>query len=252
MIRALVILLVCATPALAQPSGRDAAKAHFKSGKALQDAGKYSEAADEYQAAYDNDPRPAMLFNIAQAHRLAGHKKTALDFYQRYLTDEPSGAGAREARQWVTELQREVDAEKPVVPDKPVTPTPPVTPPSKPVVAPHPPPQARTTTKSSPQLRIAGLVVGGIGVASLAAGVAFGLKAQSAADGISGHMDDWTMEEMDLFEAGQRANRNMVIAYVAGGALVTTGGVLYMLGARTRVVPVVGARTAGLAAWGHF
>jgi len=252
MIRALVILLVCATPALAQPSGREGAKAHFKSGKALQDAGKYSEAADEYQAAYDLDPRPAMLFNIAQAHRLAGHKKTALDYYQRYLSDEPSGAGAREARQWVVELQRQLDAEKPVVPETPTV-TAPVTPPSGMQPPPHEPVQVRTTKKSSPQLRITGLVVGGVGLASLAAGVAFGFKARSASDTISKHdMGSWTEDEMDTFYAGQRANRNMVIAYVAGGALVTTGGVLYMLGARTRVVPVVGAQTAGLATWGRF
>jgi hypothetical protein len=80
----------------------------------------------------------------------------------------------------------------------------------------------------------------------------FGIEARSAADTISNHQGPWTEGERHTFEDGQRANRTMIIGYVAGGALVATGGVLYYLGARTHVVPVTGVRTAGLAVQGRF
>jgi len=250
MTRALVIAIVCAAlPALAQPVQE--AKQHFKAGKTLQDAGKYAEAAVEYQAAYDLDPRPPMLFNIAQAHRLASHKQVALDFYKRYLAAEPDGAGAREARQWITELQHQLEAERPL-PTQP-EPSPPL-PQPPPDTSPRPPAETPpiAPAKSSRTLRIAGLAVGGAGAVTLGLGVAFGLKARSAADEITGHKDSWTQAEKDTFEAGQRANRNMIIAYVVGGAMVATGGVLYTLGARAHVAPVAGPRTAGLVVQGRF
>jgi len=80
----------------------------------------------------------------------------------------------------------------------------------------------------------------------------FGIEARSAADTISNHQGPWTQDERHTFEDGQRANRTMIIGYVAGGALVATGGVLYYLGVRTHVVPVTGVRTAGLAVQGRF
>lgn len=253
MTRALVILLACATPVLAQPM--DQARQHFKAGKALQDAGKFAEAADEYQAAYDLDPRPAMLFNIAQAHRLAGHKQLAVDFYKRYLQAQPDGAGAREARQWQAELSRQLEAERPVTPPPTRPDPPPVTPPATPQLAPpsqqpeHPP----AGSSSSRPLRLAGIAAGVAGMAAIGAGVAFGFKARSAQDTIDGHdTGPWTSAEMDAFYAGQRANRNMVIAYAAGGLLVVTGTVLFTLGTRRQVVPLAAPRGGGLAVGGRF
>jgi hypothetical protein len=99
---------------------------------------------------------------------------------------------------------------------------------------------------------MAGLATTGAGAIALGAGVVFGIQARSAADAISRHEGPWTEDERRTFEDGQRANRNMIIAYVAGGALVATGGVLYYLGARTHVVPVTGAGTTGLAVQGRF
>ena len=253
----IAIALVLATaPARAQPSARDQAKQHFKQGKALQEAGEYDAAVDAYRAAYDLDQRPEMLFNIAQAYRLGNRKQQAIDYYLRYLAAQPNGPGVREARQWIAELSRQIEADRPppiepAEPEPPSTP-PPLTPPSSTPPRSEPGPRTQAATRSSPQLRIAGLATTGAGAVALGLGVVFGMKARSAADAISDHRGSWTDDERHTFEDGQRANRNMIVAYVAGGALVGTGGVLYYLGARTHLVPVTGARTAGLAVWGRF
>jgi tetratricopeptide (TPR) repeat protein len=249
----IAIALVLATaPAHAQPSAKQQAKQHFKHGKALQDDGKYDDAAAEYRAAYDLDRRPEMLFNIAQVYRLGNHKQQAIDYYQQYLAAQPDGPGGREARQWIAELSRQIEAERPL-PIEPAKPEPPpIVPPSATPPREGPEPHTMVATRSSPQLRIAGIATTGAGAIALGFGVVFGMKARSAADTISQHQGPWTEDERHTFEDGQRANRNMIVAYVAGSALVATGGVLYYLGTRTHVVPVTDARTAGLAMWGRF
>lgn len=249
----IAIALVLATaPARGEPSTKAQAKQHFKQGKALQDAGKYDDAVAEYRAAYDLDRRPEMLFNIAQVYRLENHKQPAIDYYQQYLAVQPDGPGAREARQWIAELTRQIEVDRPL-PIEPAKPEPPpIEPLSPPPPRSEPEPRALTATRSSPQLRITGLATAGAGAIALGVGVVFGIKARSAAETISNHQGPWTEDERHTFEDGQRANRTMIIGYVAGGALVATGGVLYYLGARTHVVPVTGARTAGLAVQGRF
>ena len=246
-----IALVLATTPARAEPSTKAQAKQHFKQGKALQDAGKYDDAATEYRAAYDLDRRPEMLFNIAQVYRLGNRKQPAIDYYQQYLAEQGDGPGAREARQWIAELTRQLEAARPIQ-IEPAKPEPPSSvPPSSPPPRGEPEPRALAET-SSPPLRITGLATAGAGAIALGFGVVFGLKARSAADTISNHQGPWTDAERNTFEDGQRANRTMIIGYVAGGALVAAGGVLYYLGARTHVVPVAGVRTAGLAVQGRF
>jgi iron complex outermembrane receptor protein len=121
----IAIALVLATaPARGEPSTKAQAKQHFKQGKALQDAGKYDDAVAEYRAAYDLDRRPEMLFNIAQVYRLENHKQPAIDYYQQYLAVQPDGPGAREARQWIAELTRQIEVDRPL-PIEPAKPEPP-------------------------------------------------------------------------------------------------------------------------------
>src|SRR6185503_7865633 len=46
---------------------------------------RYAVAAENYEKAFELKPDPAVLYNAAQAHRLAGNKERALDLYQSYL-----------------------------------------------------------------------------------------------------------------------------------------------------------------------
>jgi len=43
-------------------------------------------------------PHPVLLFNIAQAHRLAGRMDQAIKAFQRFLASHPQGAEAQIAR----------------------------------------------------------------------------------------------------------------------------------------------------------
>ena len=48
------------------------------------------EAAAEFQAAYDERPFAQFLFNIGACHEKLLNYAKAVEFYTRYLTDEPN------------------------------------------------------------------------------------------------------------------------------------------------------------------
>ncbi len=102
-------------------------------------------------------------------------------------------------------------------------------------------------------LRLVGLVGGGAGLVTLGAAVAFGLAARSDAEAISQRtMGAWTPADKATFAAGQTANGRMIAASIAGGALLATGGILYYVGARTHLEPIVTDTSATLSVAGRF
>src|SRR5262249_55253711 len=70
------------------------AKAHYLRATSHFAVGEYSEAASDYETAYKLHPDPALLFDAAQAHRLAGHHEKALLLYRSYLRLYPNGGSA--------------------------------------------------------------------------------------------------------------------------------------------------------------
>ncbi len=113
---ALVLAGALGGPALADPARRDAAKARFERGQTLYNLGKLDEAIVELEAAYELDPDPRYLLNLAQAHRLRGNRPRALFFYRRYLAlspaDEPYRAEAQERVIALEAEERAVTAER--------------------------------------------------------------------------------------------------------------------------------------------
>ena len=77
------------------------AKAHYKQGQDYYAAEAWDLAIEEYKKAYDLLPLPAFQFNIAQAYRLKGDKKQALEHYRMYLELDPNGKASDEARRHV-------------------------------------------------------------------------------------------------------------------------------------------------------
>jgi len=255
---ALVAIMVTAS-AHADPDAAalERAKVHFKQARALQNAGDYARAADEYKAAYELDARPEFLFDIGQAFRLAGAKREALDYFRRYLEQQPDGPGADEARKHVAILTEQTDEGLAHKPEPPVDDTtkPPIVAPQRPKQRPVDridiaiaPPDDRSRT-----LRIAGLATGGVGVVALAVGVALGVVARNDAAQLTGHTGAWTQADHDAYYNGLADNRNMGIAYTVGGVLAATGGVLYWLGARhVRAAAFATPHGAGGAITGEF
>src|SRR5437879_844113 len=81
---ALVMLLAQSLGRAQQPAPEDA-KSLFERGMTIYALGHYAEAAPLFERAFEIKPDPALLYNAAQAHRLAGHSARALTLYQSYL-----------------------------------------------------------------------------------------------------------------------------------------------------------------------
>lgn len=80
---------------MAQSTAREAdltdqrARAHYTVGVAMYDAGRFPEAATEFQAAYDLSHRSALLYNCYVAYRDSSQATRARDSLAQYLAEVP-------------------------------------------------------------------------------------------------------------------------------------------------------------------
>jgi tetratricopeptide (TPR) repeat protein len=110
---------ISAQPATAPPKAANAnpkaidARRHFKQGREFLDANAYSEAIKEFESAFSLMPFPELLFNIAQAYRLKGDAKHALQIYTQFVEIVPDGPITEEARAHIAALTKKIsDAEQ--------------------------------------------------------------------------------------------------------------------------------------------
>src|SRR6185312_16914961 len=78
------VLLSSATAGAAEAGGSDAdeARAYHEKAKAAFALSHYAQAAEFFEKAFELKADPALLYNAAQSHRLAGNKQRALTLYQ--------------------------------------------------------------------------------------------------------------------------------------------------------------------------
>lgn len=94
----LLLLEGLGTPATA--SAQDARQL-FIAGEEAYRLGDYDAATSLWERAYEQDPRPGLLYNLGQAHERAGRLVEAIDAFERFLaspTEDPTGradVGAR-------------------------------------------------------------------------------------------------------------------------------------------------------------
>jgi tetratricopeptide (TPR) repeat protein len=108
---------VRAEPAARRQSAADRARTaearrHFLQGRELLDAGSYAEAIAEFDTALSLKPSPELLFNIAQAYRLKGDAKQALETYKRFIEVSPRGPITDEARGHIEALTRQIEEDE--------------------------------------------------------------------------------------------------------------------------------------------
>lgn len=141
-------------------------KEHYEQARALFKVGEYQKAIGEFEAAYMARQEPLLLFNLAQAHRKAGHLPKALDLYERFLREAPGSPLQKETEGYAAEVRRELEAEREKARQAQVPEPPPDgwLPDGSSKAPPPPPPPRRHP------LRLAGIVLLGAGLAAVIAG----------------------------------------------------------------------------------
>ncbi len=194
----------------------------YQEGQAAYDAKRYDDAIAAWDKSYAQSKLPALVFNLAQAHRLAGHCTKAVEAYTRFLSLDPASDERPSAEQFMRELQPCPDA-----PKRPPERTEPI------VTGPH-------VEDRGGGKRRAGLIVGGAGLAAFATGLYFGSRASSIANEVQDACAmgcEWaTLEDKDA--SGRRAATIQYVLVAVGAAGMIGGATLYYLGHSNRHVVV--------------
>jgi tetratricopeptide (TPR) repeat protein len=238
-----------AQPAKVDPLKAKTAKQYVDAGLAAQNAKDYETAISLYGKAYELVPHPVLLFNIGQAHRLAGRVDEAKRFYQQYLDADPKGPQATTARELIAEIDaraaaevkaredarkaeeaRKADAARKAERDRNAAAARAASA-GEPAAsgAPDEPPDDVDDPQPGRTLRIAGIAAAGIGAVATGVSLVYGLRARSLSDDLSA---PGAVYDPARYADGEAAERNAIIFGVAGGALIAGGVVTYILGRR--------------------
>jgi tetratricopeptide (TPR) repeat protein len=239
-------------------SASRSAREHYDAGRKAYDRGEYEAAVTAFQAAHELTQAPALLFNIAQALRLAKRCSEALEYYRRF-----GEAAANELPSDFEDLRNQAErcAKEQAEPAEPELAKPPSTTtkrtePSR-ISASHrkPFPQAGTNAPHDREAAITrdgwdwtrwtGLSCLGVAIASGVAGTVFTVRAIDAAERTSELSDRvgtdsepdpdcedptaicWDEDAQANEEAGQRSARWATGLFIA--AAVTGGAGLWLL-----------------------
>ena len=105
--RLFLILMVCFTvaPAYADDPATRAARRHYERGEKLFALGKFDEALEEYQTAFDAKPLPGFLYNIGQCYRNLADYDQAIFSFKKYLKLEPDAPNKEAVERLIQELE---------------------------------------------------------------------------------------------------------------------------------------------------
>ena len=201
------------------PTTPDEAREHYERGLAKYNLAEFDAAIVEFKQSYELSKAPRLLFNIAQAYRLKKDYESALYFYNTYLRADPNPPNFDDVDSKIAEMKRAIDDQRKAAAAAKAKVTPPPLPPP-------PPPIDRRPSKRA--LKIGGITVAAIGVASCAVGA--GMLGLSASDSNTLHRVatsgmPWTPADQAIFNEGDRAQLAGIVLLSAGGALVIAGGV---------------------------
>src|SRR3954452_1921950 len=93
-----IALLVAGLLAVSPHASAADARALFQAGTKALEAGNGSEALSNFEAAYQAQPAPSLLFWIAEAFLATGNKTEAASFYRKYLEQLPAGPKVPDAK----------------------------------------------------------------------------------------------------------------------------------------------------------
>lgn len=240
------VLTVLGLPASAQPSAEDL----HTEGQAAYDRADYATAVAKWQASYDLSKESALLFNLAQAKRLAGDCIGALATYRRFVAADDADP-VSEQHKLAQDLALELEETCPK---------------QEPAMIPAPP-KIEVRSASGDHLRadegrnnrespgrtwkIAGLVAGGAGVVTIAIGLGLGHHGASIGNEVTAACAtscDWEV----LKDKDARGRREVTIgkALDAVGVVAIAGGaVIYYLGVRQETLAIAPTPGGGVVSW---
>jgi hypothetical protein len=200
--------------------------------------GDFDGAIVEFEAAYASSRAPGLLFNLAQAHRLARHHDRALEYYRNYLRELPRAPNRQDVEALVTQLEAEIAASPASPPAPPVEPRPVEPAPIAIASTPTPPAVAPVPRRRSSPLVIGGAAGLAVGVGLLAAGIGVGVAARGAQDRIeaASHAGDaWSASLQSDYDHGNGLATTATVLFSIGGVVAGIGAVLVGVGmARAR------------------
>jgi tetratricopeptide (TPR) repeat protein len=192
------------------------AEVHYRAGNAHVEAGRYYEAIREYRIAQTLYPSPAIVYNMAIAHELAGDLEDALRLYiDVSQSDYEDAERMADARLKITRIREKIGAPPTPIPIEKPTPT------RIPIIP---------IEKPTPTRRV-GLYTAITGAVAIAAGSYFAIRARAKQKQVSSVMDSWTERDLAGIRDGRRSARRSRI-FLGLGAAITTAGVSIQIGGR--------------------
>lgn len=223
---AVAVALAGTAAAQPPPDETQQAAALYDKGKRHFDIAEYAAAIVAWKEAYLLSSEPLLLFNIAQAHRLAGDCAQANRFYLNYKRVAPRPTNQAELDSAMAKCAGIEPATGDTTPTEPapipVAPTPP--PPAAPVV-----PETIEVDQGR-TLRYSGLAIGGAGAVAGIIAIVYAVRAHEKADDIAGRPagTPWS-KELDQIQAdGQSAQtRARIFGVVSAVGLIGGAAVWY-------------------------
>jgi tetratricopeptide (TPR) repeat protein len=227
-VRFAVLLVLAIAPAVAHADDHKVeADAVYKDGEAFYAKKAYLQAAGAFERSYALDPDPAVLFNIAQAYRLAHACAQAARYYHQFVAAVPNPPERGVLDRYMADMdacaKAEASATKPtVIHDTKVV---------------HDTVHDTKIVHEKASLALP-IALGVTGVVALAIGAAYSLDVshvQRDRDALCPAGCTWPTvadRAAHLDQRAQRAEVGEAVAYAAGGAAAIAGAVLFALGRR--------------------
>jgi tetratricopeptide (TPR) repeat protein len=250
----------------AESRAKQSAEAHYNKGMTAYTLGRFPEAIEEFEKAYELRSEPIFLYNIAQSHRQNNNPQRAIFFYRRYIEAEPNAKNRPEIEKRIKDLESQLNAQKEQASAAPpsatapaaattTTPPPPAPIPVAPVEVVQSQPAA-AQPQAGRGLRIAGLVTAGVGVVGIGTGILFGVHATSLHDD---SMPPGGTFDSSKYDSSKTYRTLEWVSIGVGAAAIGTGAVLYVLGHRAKsaepqltLAPLLAPGTGGAAVLGTF
>jgi len=215
------LVLGAGAPAAAQSSDAARARELYEEGARLYNLGQYEGALRSFEQAYAISGAKPLLFNIAQAHRLAGpaHCERALLTYETYLREDPQASNRVEVEQRIGEMRTCSARERANQAAAQPPPRPAAT-----VSAPKVETVASTDKRAAPAPSVAPIVLTGVGGILAAAGGILYWQARLKFDHVKG-----TCPCPDGTFSGWQAATYTSYALLATGGATLVGGVSWWI-----------------------